>query len=455
MKISIYNFKSIKSLINFEVKPLTVISGINSAGKSSFIQLLLLLKQTVELDSSNYPFYLDGELYKISNYEDILYCKKLENKLSVCFEFNKIEIIQTNSTEVDIFNIHENYSTEINIQFDLSNEKIFIRKFSVHVNLPEGNKNQIIDFNFKERNIYYIETNTAFFGEGIWNEISEAPVSFLSFFPLYIEKKENNIIEKEFIKVDWVKKLLNSFLNNISYIGPLRTQPQDEYAISKSQRNVGTRGEFVARILEEYATKSTEYCKIIENENGILYEKETKSLTEAVKYWMCDFFDVADDIQTIKSNDAYKILLINKSGVSTSIKHVGFGISQLLPIVVEGLRISNSGTLILEQPEIHLHPKTQSLLYDFLYGLTLQGKTIIIETHSSHFITRMRRRIAEDESNKMDNQINLTFIENNIFRTLKLDDYGTLDYYPENFIEQSNTELRAIIKAQMNKRAKN
>ena len=67
----------------------------------------------------------------------------------------------------------------------------------------------------------------------------------------------------------------------------------------------------------------------------------------------------------------------------------------------------------------------------------------------------MRRRIAEDESNQMDNNIGLTFIEDDIFRSIELDDYGTMDYYPDDFIEQSNTELRAIVKAQMKKRAIN
>ena len=84
----------------------------------------------------------------------------------------------------------------------------------------------------------------------------------------------------------------------------------------------------------------------------------------------------------------------------------------------------------------------------------MDGKKVIVETHSSHFITRMRRRIAEDESNVMDNRINLTFIENNTFRTLELDDFGKLEYYPKEFIEPTNAELSAIVQAQMKKRRK-
>jgi len=116
---------------------------------------------------------------------------------------------------------------------------------------------------------------------------------------------------------------------------------------------------------------------------------------------MCDVFEIGIDIYSKKVGDSYVIILKNTNGNETTIKHVGFGISQILPIIVEGLRMSNTGTLILEQPEIHLHPKLQSLLFDFLYSLTLSGKTIIIETHSDHLITRMRRRIAEEVENKM------------------------------------------------------
>ena len=65
----------------------------------------------------------------------------------------------------------------------------------------------------------------------------------------------------------------------------------------------------------------------------------------------------------------------------------------------------------------------------------------------------MRRRIAESE-NKMQENINLTFIENDVFRTIKLDDYGSMNYFPKDFIEQDSEELKAIVEAQMNKRLK-
>jgi len=116
---------------------------------------------------------------------------------------------------------------------------------------------------------------------------------------------------------------------------------------------------------------------------------------------MCDVFKIGTDLFVEKTNDVYVIYLIGENRIKTTIKHVGFGISQVLPIIVEGLLMGNNSTIILEQPEIHLHPKIQSLLFDFLYSLTLQGKKVIVETHSDHFITRMRRRVAENMDNSM------------------------------------------------------
>ncbi len=452
MKISIGNFKSIRRLQNFEIKPFTILSGINSSGKSSFIQLLLLMKQTIELDSSKQPFLLNGDLYKVREYKDIIFNKNLQNKINISFEFNKNEISKINDSAINFYNYLDNYNSKIFLQLDLLNSEIFVENFNVILELPEENKSPFINIQFnKEKGNYSIESNDNIFGSGIWNEnLKETTVNFLSFYPLYFENTD-----KEFIKIDWVKKLINLFFQNISYIAPNRNVPEDEYSFSKNYDNVGIKGEYVAQILEKYALEPCKYYEIIDNENGITYKEEDKILIEAVKYWMCDFFEVAEDINAEKINDTYKITLTNGSSLQISIKHVGFGVSQLLPIVVEGLRMLETGTLIIEQPEIHLHPKIQSKLYDFLYGLTLQGKKVIVETHSSHFITRMRRRIAEDESNKMDNNINLTFIEDDIFRTIELDDFGTMDYYPDDFIEESDTELRAIVKAQMNKRMKN
>jgi len=466
MKISIENFKSITRLHNFEIKPFTILSGVNSAGKSSFVQLLLILKQTIELDSSKKAFLLDGEFYKVKGFSDVISQKDIKRKLKVSFNFNKSEIEEF--TNLKILSNLKTYECVIDVQYDITeNNDAFVSIFSVNISLEEG-KPQSITLKTNKDRTYTIDTNTLIFGKGLYTgePINIIDISYSSFYPVSYESQEEAKTEyatekaisknKELLNFDDIKILINSFLENISYIGPNRESPKDEYSVSSGFITVGTKGEFTAQILKDESEKIIDYYKIENTDDVIVYKvNKEKTLLDAVNYWMCTIFDVAENIRSEKTYETYKIILTNKSGLETSIKHVGFGMSQLLPVIVEGLRMPINGTLIIEQPEIHLHPKLQSKLYDFLYSLTKQGKKVIVETHSSHFITRMRRRIAEDETNEMDDQIGLTFIEGNIFRSIELDDYGTMDYYPEDFIEASNSELRAIVKAQMLKRKKN
>ncbi len=454
MKISIENFKSIKKLKDFELRPFTILSGVNSSGKSSFIQLLLLLKQTVELNSANRPIFLDGELYKVTDFKDIVFNHDLEKTINVSFVFNQKEILELKYADLDIYK-NNNPEVLIGIKFIFKEDFIVINEFEIKMDLEGDIKKPFIKFNRDKIN-YLVKTNDNFFGTGIWNEINIADVSFLSFYPLSLKKYNDPTAEEKVIKLEWIKKLINVFFENVFYIGPDRKAPQEEYVSKRKLKNVSHTGDNVAQILENYANTPVQYFQIVtEPDASIKYKATEETLVEAVKYWMCEIFDVADELYANKIGENYKIELVSKTGLPTNIRHVGFGISQLLPIVVEGLRMQAKGILIVEQPEIHLHPKLQSLLFDFLYSLTLQEKKVLVETHSSHFITRMRRRIAEDDSNKMDDRINLTFIEGDIFRTIKLDDFGILDYYPEDFIEPSNSELRAIVKAQTSKRRKN
>lgn len=461
MKISIENFKSIKKLHNFEIKPFTVLSGVNSAGKSSFVQLLLLLKQTLEKSSTDTVFSEEGDYYSIKNANDIFYAKDPKSKISFGIGFNKSEFPHTKFPELG----NGEYDVEVTITILQSGGKIIVSNFELKIHVPDSEKKYFINVTLEDNGKYKIESDSDLYGKGLtFKEISSS-IDFVAFFPLSFEIATNgqndegdpiHPAEKRLFTIDWLKETINSIFSNTSYIGPARSEPKEDYVIPKAHNDVGKSGQFVSQIIKEHATKHVSFRKLHEQENGIEYLSTDGELLSAIKYWMCDIFDVAENIYSEKEDDSYRIILTNKNGLKVNIKHVGFGVSQLLPIVVQGLIMEKGGILIVEQPEIHLHPKIQSLIYDFLYGLTLDGKKVIVETHSSHFITRMRRRIAEDKNNEMDDRINLTFIEDNVFRTLKIDDYGTiLNYYPKDFVEQPAEEMKAIIEAQIRKRSAN
>lgn len=457
MKISIYNFKVIGSLANYEMRPLTILSGTNSSGKSSFIQLLLLLKQSLETINADNALNTEGKLFNAHKYIDIIKDKNSSNKLKIEFLFNKSELTKYEDyAELSIYNAFDNYNLHVEIEFDTKDKQIIVSSFSCEI-VTEINSNFVKYKN--QTNSYSIETNVAVFSEKLYGakDYTILKINYSSFFPsdYEIEFKDGTKY-KESPKLDGIKTILKDFFENLNYVGPLRQSPKDEYSVYGRIDTVGYEGENTAEVLYSLRESKVTFDKIEEKEDDVSFVKCEDTFLNVVKYWICERFKMCSDIYSKKDADTYAIYVKSLSGIESTIKHVGFGISQVLPIIVEGLRIEANETLVLEQPEIHLHPKVQSNLTDFFISLVKQGKKVILETHSDHLITRLRRRIAEDPGNQLDDDTLLTFIEvgtkDILFRNIEISDLGNLDYFPDDFIEKSDTELKAILKAQMKKR---
>ena len=448
MKLSIHNFKTIRELNGFDFSSINIISGVNSSGKTSFIQFLLMLKQTLEAQSANPKLIFDKNL----EYEDLVYKKNLNNSIEFEIQFDKKDIqdrFNTSLLQINAFVIIAKYS--------FLNGEVVLSNISLKYGIESKSNFSSIDFLYKDGR-YNVMATDNLFGNlmplvekdekedvTIIKNLENGTLSFNSFFPLTFI---NAFIGEE-VKTHRIIKFVNDYFSSISYIGPLRAEPNDFYPQNKKDKQIGKNGEFAAQFLEEGAKNEVEFYDI---ENKII---KTMLLSEAVKYWICDYFKLAKNITAEKENDKYKVKVINQYDVETTIRQVGFGISQVLPIIVEGLRMPKGGVLILEQPEIHLHPKVQSMLFDFIYSLSLTGKKFVIETHSDHFITRMRRRVAESNDN-LAKQINLMFVEQeeneHKFVQLDLTNMGTFSYFPDDFVEQAEDDYKAIIKAQAEKR---
>lgn len=464
MKISIYNFKSIGSLVNYEIKPLSILSGTNSSGKSSFIQLLLLLKQTIEWGSDEYVLVLDGKLFPVINYFDILNRKVQGGKLKIELIFNKTELsIYTRFDEINLYEVFDSYELSIIFEFDSKDDKVYLSYFEAKFIVPVTEKPEHFIKVSSKLGEFNIETNVAVFSNASLLEkqgnYKICNINYSAFVPLgyEIEYTENpGSTFNEVLKLDGIRAILKDFFAKLHYIGPYRDEPKEEYRNTGNFITVGIHGEYTAEVFERLSNQPAKYLVLDEENDTIKFVEKDGDLLSAVKYWMCQRFNLCSDIYAKKIANSYIVYIKSLAGVESTIRHVGFGISQLLPVIVEGIRLSPGQTLILEQPEVHLHPKVQSQLFDFLISIVQQGKKVIVETHSDHLITRLRRRIAEDMSNEINDKTSLTFIEPSVsdllFRNINIDDYGGLDYFPDDFIEKTDVELRAILKAQMTKR---
>jgi predicted ATPase len=113
-------------------------------------------------------------------------------------------------------------------------------------------------------------------------------------------------------------------------------------------------------------------------------------------------------------------------------------------------------TLIFEQPELHLHPKVQTLLGDFFLSMSLLGKQCILETHSEYLINRLRFRAAASSTDQISNTISMYFVEKpedtSVFRRVVVNEFGAITDWPEGFFDQSQSEAEAILRSATRKR---
>jgi predicted ATPase len=122
-------------------------------------------------------------------------------------------------------------------------------------------------------------------------------------------------------------------------------------------------------------------------------------LQEAVSFWLrhLKLAGGSVSIEDVAKGASLFQVNLGRVGPSTesNLADVGYGISQILPVIVQGLLMPPGAIYIVQQPEIHLHPDAQAGLTDFFLFLSSKGVRTIVETHSEYFLIRLRRRLSE------------------------------------------------------------
>ena len=251
------------------------------------------------------------------------------------------------------------------------------------------------------------------------------------------------------------------FSTSVKYLGPLRDEPKSLYPLATSAEpsDVGLRGELTAAVLDLNKDVKIRYFPSGNFQSpAVKRQTASRTLLAAVKDWV-QYLGVADDIAT---HDRGKLghelkVRVAGDGKDQDLTHVGVGVSQVLPILVMSLLSDEDTTLIFEQPELHLHPKVQTLLGDFFLSIALLGKQCIVETHSEYLINRLRFRAASAPLERSVNDlIKIYFVEkreeSSTFREIIVNDYGAIPDWPEGFFDQSQLEAEEILRSAVRKR---
>ncbi|UOO46403.1 DUF3696 domain-containing protein [Enterococcus casseliflavus] len=546
MDITIKNFKGIRSFSYKNLSPITILSGANSGGKTSLIQSILMIKQSIEFGSSEIPIVLNGHYTQLGLFSKLIHKgqKFIEIELKDSIEPSQI-LTKDPRDGGDYYyrrnllphiNNNLNYATNImDIYFrNKENPKSVLEEldsmrfssirsvsskgkrprrifkdmtYSLKIGTKSNSENpyikellisvsEIVDTSVYEHTLqlsntrldsYKISTNSPIFFDlrnilwsSNYNDIhhiceflkdkverptdevhnyNSANITFsgLNLSLVKDEKKKDEFIDSSFI--NHLINLITLNFNDVEFIGPLRDEPRSLYLKETDLINdIGIKGENAGLIFAKNFHKIVS-CPILNEEKNKIIKKEM-TLEEAVNYWLNDKFKLAKKIAVnqYKDNNIYEIEVTNFNNIKTPISSVGFGVSQIFPIIVSSLISADNAMLIFEQPEIHLHPRVQSLLFDFVYGIQCVSKTkrIIIETHSDHLINKYRIYKIKNSDN-VPNPVTLFFAdsENSTLHPIEFDEYGNLTDWPQGFFDQSAIDNKTIFQKQLQKKMNN
>lgn len=429
---------------------ITGLFGTNNSGKSSILQLLLLLKQTAEsTDRSQVVNFGDARSFvSLGSFANLAHGFSGDQPIQWQIDWSLPEPLRisdlTQSASPILFESNR-LSCASEIALEESSDTLIVNELAYGFaggtfgmkRKSEGNYDLFaegVEFCFQRNRGRGRDLPTPVKCYGFPNEAQAyyQNASFLKDFQLEFER----------------------LAARIYYLGPLREHPKREYTWSGAEpENVGSRGELAVNAILAATKKQVKISKGRGRERSAL--EFQKNLAEKLReLGLIEEFTV----QRIKDDVNLYQVWVRKSTRSPRVllTDVGFGVSQILPALVLCYYVPPGSTILFEQPEIHLHPQVQSSLADiFVDAVKHRNVQIIVESHSEHLLRRLQRRIAEEKIDANDTTLYFCDLENGHSRLtpLEVDDLGNISNWPQDFFGDELGEIAAMTKAQMNRKS--
>lgn len=255
-----------------------------------------------------------------------------------------------------------------------------------------------------------------------------------------------------------LQKLLT---HSVRYLGPLRVEPQLVMPWSPAIRldDVGPRGEHTAALLSTRGDRPACVPVPGRKRSPTSPAFEEKPLLAGVRDWMQEL-DVIESLLLDELPGYGHAIKVVPRGLrhAVPLTHVGVGISQVLPVVTLCLVAPPGSVILLEQPELHLHPAIQQKLADFFIACMESGRQLVVETHSDYVANRLLRHIAEDESDRRLRDVGFVLADRDpntartTFHDARPNRFGSFDEWPRGFFDQTPEEAEQTLRAAIRKR---
>jgi predicted ATPase len=379
-QLNLQTFQCFKEL-QLPLAPLTLLSGSNASGKSTVLQSLVLLNQTMREHEWSDRLYLNGDTLSLGSVQDVVDKVNGRNSLSI--------MLHTNNSSIrwDFVGEREDLTMaidEIHVNDQLIKTRVYKSLFPDVNNIYFNRKQIVIDNSFKS------------------------------------------------------SKRVIHFIKNLNYLTAERIGPRELYPLVVSEHNpdVGPTGEHTASVLYQLRDKPV---------NKMLLLGQADTVLRQVELRMQQFFPHSSIAIERVANRNYVTLGLRTSPDTNYHRpnNVGFGLTQVLPIIVATLTAEKDDILLIENPEVHLHPAGQALMGQYLAEVAASGVQIILETHSDHILNGMRRAVKNGIIPHSD--VRLYFFNPRYHAEQRqtaqiispaIDRHGNIDTWPDGFFDQ-------------------
>ena len=446
--LTIKNFKAWRD-VELEFAPVTGFFGTNSSGKSSLIQFLLMLKQTKNATDRRIvlDFGSESGLVNLGTYKDVVHNQNTRNSISWSLEWSLPELLKIRNpggTKGDILFRGDSLETKCLIS-GMPRGLLFQHELEY--------KFDNVEFQLKctgeglGKNFELCTNSSKFQFRRIVSRARKLPSPFKT----YLFPGETRYFYQDADFLGEFESAYERLMDSIYYLGPIREFPKRDYLWSGSPpAGVGQRGEYaVAAILS-----ATRHEEKIDPGN----KKGKQEFQSVIAYWLKKLGLIQEfRIEEIKEgSNLYKALVkMPGSKAEVSLTDVGFGVSQVLPVLVLLYYVPSGSIVLMEQPEIHLHPAVQSRLADLILSVAKTRKLqIILESHSEHLLRRFQRRVAEGKAISKDMKFYFLSTKNGVAKAddLILNEWGEIEKWPEDFFGDEMGEIAAIAKEGIRRR---
>lgn len=363
--LTVGNFKGVANQTTFKIRPITIFVGANSSGKSSCIHALACLSQTIKLGDASTPLVLDNENAQVhlGRFIEIVHSKSYSDPISLGISAGDIEIrFGEESIKGEVSSTYLFKSTKRTQEISLAKVILKVGMQTLEILPKKGGGYKVVNSAYP-------------------NSVHEATHVGSFSFMLTTPKKPTQEWFATFFALRGIQEHIERQLRKTLYLGPFRRPPARRYPFRGSlPSEVGAQGEEAIALLAHESV-----------------QPKKRPHTMRVAKWLQELsLAKSVGVSRLGASDLFDMSITLEDDASLPIADLGYGLSQILPVLAQCSFAPKGATLLFEQPELHLHPgAARKLARVFVDAVTEKEVNIVAETHSPDLLVAMITELKE------------------------------------------------------------